>query len=277
MEKGYLKTTDGAYIYYEDYGCGEDCILFVPGHMCTTKFFAKNIAELSKKHRVVAIDNRGFGNSSKPLQGNSIERNADDIKEIIDHLKLNNVLLMGWSLSGSIVTTYAHKYDDYNLKALGLLDCCLFPFSPDSWNAYNSRNYNMDDWNKKYRLWYTEPEIYLDNFMSRVKPNLTAEEAVMVREELKKTPPWIGFALHTDWCHTDATKYLAKLKVPVIIFSGESKGHSATMGAYYKTQIQTYCEHHVYEKGGHVLFMAEAASFNAFVENFLTRITLHKI
>ena len=129
MNCGYCKTSDRAYIYYEDRGQGEDTILFVPGHMCTTKFYQKNVETLAKNHRVVTMDNRGFGNSSKPLQGNDIERHADDIRELIDYLNLEQVTLVGWSLSGSIVVTYAHKYEGYRLKALGLLDLSLIHIS----------------------------------------------------------------------------------------------------------------------------------------------------
>lgn len=70
LTEGYLKTSDRAYLYYEDCGEGEDTILLVPGHMCTTKFYQKNVPALAKNHRVVTFDSRGFGNSSKPLHGN---------------------------------------------------------------------------------------------------------------------------------------------------------------------------------------------------------------
>ena len=271
LAAGYLKTSDRAYLYYEDCGEGEDTILLVPGHMCTTKFYQKNVPALAKNHRVVTFDSRGFGNSSKPLHGNDVERHADDIKELIDYLELHNVILIGWSLSGSVVVTYTHKYQAYRMKALGILDGCLFPFSPESWNSYNSRNYNMDDWNQKYRLWYTDNTQYIENFVNRVKDGLSEEEVEMVRQEIGKTPPWIGFALHSDWCHTDCAKLLPEITVPVIIFSGESKGHHSTMGEYYKSQITTYCEHHVFRKGGHMLFFIEYEEFNEILENFIKR------
>lgn len=273
MQSGYLKTDDKAYIYYEDMGQGEDTLLFVPGHMCTTKFFRKNAPYFAGNHRVVLMDSRGFGNSSKPLHGNDIERHADDLKELIDYLNLEQVILIGWSLSGSVVTTYAAKYDNYRLKALGLLDTCLFPFSPDEWNSYNSKNYNMDDWNQKYRIWYTDPERYINNFVNRVNVGLTEEEMDMVRQEIGKTPPWIGFALHTDWCHTNCVELLPKIDVPVIIFSGESRGHSAAMGEYYETQVLSYCEHYRFSHGGHMLFYIEYEEFNYLLETFIQKIS----
>lgn len=272
MEKGYLKTSDQAYIYYETYGSGETTFLFVPGHMCTTKFFQKNADFFSKENQVVLMDNRGFGNSSKPLHGNNIERHADDIKELIDHLQLKNVVLLGWSLSGSIVVTYAQKYRGYQLHALGLIDACLFPFSNGDWNTYNSRNYNMDDWNKKFMLWHMDTPQYVENFVSRISNVLTEEETQMVYDEIVKTPPWIGFALHSDWCHTDATKYLAALNIPIIIFSGESKGHGYKMGRYYKQLVKQYCELHEFQTGGHVMFIAESETFNNILDTFVKRI-----
>lgn len=275
MAKGYFETSDHAFLYYEDTEIGEDTIVFVPGHMCTTKFFKKNVETLQKKHRVVCFDSRGFGNSSKPLQGNSIVRHSEDIHELIQFLHLEKVLLIGWSLSGSVAATYAYRYQAAaHLIGLGLLDACLFPFSPDAWNSYNSKNYNMDDWNQKYWLWYADPETYLDNFCNRVKVGLSPEAEAMVREEIKKTPPWIGFALHSDWCHRDCTRFLPELTVPVIIFSGLSKGHEPSMGKYYESLISTYHEHHIYQEGGHMLFWVKAECFNQQIEKFLQRIKI---
>lgn len=272
MKKGFFTTTDKARIYFEDQGEG-DPILFVPGHMCTTKFFSKNVEELKKTNRVICIDNRGFGNSSKPLHGNEIIRNAQDLKELIEYLQLKNILLMGWSLSGSIVTQYAYSFDSYNLKGLGLIDACLFPFSSDSWNTYNLKNYNMDDWNKKYHLWHTDINKYIKNFTSRMDEYLSEEEIQMIRDEIVKTPPWIGFALHSDWCHTDTASMLKTLRVPVIIFSGESLGHGYEMGRYYYQEIKTYKEIHEFEKGGHLLFYVEHEKFNNIVRKFLLNIS----
>ncbi|MDY4031814.1 MAG: alpha/beta hydrolase [Pyramidobacter sp.] len=271
VKKGFFTTSDKARIYYEDRGEG-DPILFVPGHMCTTKFYIKNAEELGKTHRVLCIDNRGFGSSSKPLHGNDVERHADDIKELIDYLGLKNVMLLGWSLSGSIVVTYAHKYKCHALKGLGLIDACLFPFSPEDWNTYNCKNYDMDAWNKKYLLWHTDIEQYVNNFVSRMDEYLSSEEVQTVKDEIMKTPPWIGFALHSDWIHTNADRLLKDITVPVIIFSGQSLGHGYAMGRHYKKEVRTYCELHEYDKGGHLLFYVEHETFNRQLREFLAKI-----
>ena len=43
------------------------------------------------------------------------------------------------------------------------------------------------------------------------------------------------------------------------------------MGEYYKSQITTYCEHHVFRKGGHMLFFIEYEEFNEILENFIKK------
>lgn len=272
MKSGYFITSDGAHIYYEDRGRG-DPIIFLPGHMCTTKFFSRNASYFEKTNRVICIDSRGFGNSTKPLHGNSIARHAKDVKELIDYLELDNVTLLGWSLSGSVILTYSHLYHDYQLKGIGLIDCCLFPFSPDEWNTYNSKNYNMDDWNHKYIPWYTDIDLYLDTFVNRVGEHLTGDEQRMVRDEIIKTPPWIGFALHSDWCHTNAVSLLGQLTVPAIIFSGSSSGHGYEMGRYYVKQLSVYSELHEFNTGGHMLFYVEAERFNMLLKSFIKQIS----
>ena len=64
------------------------------------------------------MDPRGQGNSSKTCQGNTIRRNAQDIKELIDHLGLEHVVLLGWSLASSIVVSYAAEFEQYKLNGL---------------------------------------------------------------------------------------------------------------------------------------------------------------
>ncbi len=86
----YLETKDGAKIYYEDHGKGEP-ILLVHGWMCSSKFWEKNVHELAKDFRVVTLDLRGHGNSSKTLTGHTIAQYARDVRAVIEHLGLRNV------------------------------------------------------------------------------------------------------------------------------------------------------------------------------------------
>ena len=145
----FFTTSDGIHIYFEDRGSGLP-IVMVPGFLCTTKFFEKNAEVLSKEFRVITMDLRGQGNSSKTCQGNTIRRNAQDIKELIDHLGLEHVVLLGWSLASSIVVSYAAEFEQYKLNGLVTMDGSLYPFSDADWNHHRGRDYNLQNWFDTY-------------------------------------------------------------------------------------------------------------------------------
>jgi non-heme chloroperoxidase len=60
--------------------------------------------------RVVAYDRRGFGKSSKPWGGYDYDTLADDLKALIDQLRLDNVVLVGFSMGGGEVARYFSRH-----------------------------------------------------------------------------------------------------------------------------------------------------------------------
>ena len=67
----FLQVSDGAWIYFEDYGKDKgEPIMILHGFLCSSKFFYKNIDALSADHRLVLIDWRVFvKNASKSHYG----------------------------------------------------------------------------------------------------------------------------------------------------------------------------------------------------------------
>lgn len=82
-----FETKDGALIYYEDQGQGKPLVM-IHGWSCSSKVFKNNVPELAKDFRVITIDLRGHGKSSKILHGHTIPQYAQDVRAVIEHLKL---------------------------------------------------------------------------------------------------------------------------------------------------------------------------------------------
>ena len=68
MQNGYFRTSDDTSLYYEVEGEGQP-IMLVHGWSCSTKFYSRNVAGLKKDFKVVTLDLRGHGKSSKGLHG----------------------------------------------------------------------------------------------------------------------------------------------------------------------------------------------------------------
>jgi len=103
----HLKDAD---IYYEIYGKGEPLFL-LHGNGGSIDAFTKEIPELSKHFRIIAMDTRGQGKSTdtskEPL---TYRKFADDVKLLADELKLKKINILGWSDGGNTALEFAIKY-----------------------------------------------------------------------------------------------------------------------------------------------------------------------
>ncbi len=103
-------TLDNPKIAYIDQGSGDQTIILVHGLASNAGFWRYNIPELSKKYRVIAVDLPGYGKSQKGDYPYTLSFYADQIKKLIEELKLKNVVYVGHSMGGQIGLILASKY-----------------------------------------------------------------------------------------------------------------------------------------------------------------------
>ena len=98
----YMTTSDGVKIHYYVIGKGTPVIL-IHGYTGTAwgNWFANGIAQaLAKNHMVVALDCRNHGKSDKPVANGPGK--AQDVVELMDHLKIKKAHIHGYSMGGGI-------------------------------------------------------------------------------------------------------------------------------------------------------------------------------
>ncbi|PZL98882.1 alpha/beta hydrolase [Pantoea graminicola] len=116
-----FKTTDGTQIYFKDWGTGKP-VLFSHGWPLDADMWDSQMNFLAGKgYRVIAFDRRGFGRSDQPWNGNNYDTFASDINDLITHLDLQDVTLVGFSMGGGDVTRYIGNYGSDRVAALVLL------------------------------------------------------------------------------------------------------------------------------------------------------------
>jgi pimeloyl-ACP methyl ester carboxylesterase len=102
-EHAFFTTKDGVKIHYVTIGKGTPVIL-IHGYTGSAEgnWFRNGIAEaLAKNHRVIALDCRNHGKSDKPQPGGP--GRAEDVVELMDHLKIAKAHFHGYSMGGGIV------------------------------------------------------------------------------------------------------------------------------------------------------------------------------
>lgn len=98
-------------LHYELDGEGEETIVLINGLADDVEtWFAQLDDFTSSGYRVLRIDNRGIGASSKPAGPYSSRMLADDAKELVDQLGITGFHLMGVSMGGMIAQEYALAY-----------------------------------------------------------------------------------------------------------------------------------------------------------------------
>lgn len=93
-----------------DEGEGETTLLLVHGLGSYAKGWKKNIPELSQRFRVIAVDLPGYGKSDKEAYQYSLSFYADVLKELLDNMGVEKVVMVGHSMGGqiSMITALNH-------------------------------------------------------------------------------------------------------------------------------------------------------------------------
>jgi pimeloyl-ACP methyl ester carboxylesterase len=267
----YLEMKDGAKIYYEDHGQGQPVVL-VHGWTCSSKFWQRNAPELAKEFRVVTIDLRGHGNSSKILSGHTIAQYARDVREVMQKLDLKKATLVGWSLGGPVILSYYQQFGSDRVKALGLVDSNVFPFSSAEWSGHALRNYNYDLMHATFAADAADPKKFATAFTYRMfKDGKASDKDVeWIVAELLKTPIWISIAIYSDFTMSDYVKVLPTVKIPAIVFAGDSAvfKNSLAQGKAVAAQIPNSTFVPI-EDGGHLLFYEQPEKFNRALASFM--------
>src|SRR5438309_1760096 len=97
-------------LYYEDHGSGKPVVL-IHGYPLSGASWEKQVpVPLDAGHRVITYDRRGFGKSSQPTTGYNYDTFAEDLHQLVTHLKLRDFALVGFSMGGGEVARYLGKY-----------------------------------------------------------------------------------------------------------------------------------------------------------------------
>ncbi len=106
-----LATILGSSIHHEIAGDGHP-LVFLHGLGGTGNVWHAQRAVLQKTHRVVTLDLPGSGRSSKSEASFSMERWADQVVGLADHLKFDRFTLVGHSMTTILAQKAAGKYPE---------------------------------------------------------------------------------------------------------------------------------------------------------------------
>ncbi|MEX3943298.1 alpha/beta fold hydrolase [Paraburkholderia sp. BR10937] len=105
-----LTLKDGTELFYKDWGTGQPVVFSHGWPLNADAWDAQMLFLATRGYRVIAHDRRGYGRSSQPWDGNNMDRYADDLGELVEHLDLHDAVLVGHSTGGGEVARYIGRH-----------------------------------------------------------------------------------------------------------------------------------------------------------------------
>jgi len=121
VQSKHFTTNDGVRLHYLEAGSGKPLVLIHGWSQCAEEF-KHQIAGLSDRYRVIAIDQRGHGDSEKPGFGYRIQRLAKDLQDLLVSLNLQDVTVLGHSIGCSVIWCYWDLFGSDRLAKIVLVD-----------------------------------------------------------------------------------------------------------------------------------------------------------
>lgn len=87
-------------------------------YSCAIDWWDGMIPALARRHRVVAMDLRGFGGSEMPSSGYSMPEQADLVAETLEALEVRDATVVGHSLGGTVTTALAERFPELVSRAV---------------------------------------------------------------------------------------------------------------------------------------------------------------
>ena len=249
-------SSDGVKISFEKNGDGEPAIIFVHGWANDKTIWNAQMKYFSKKYTSVAIDVAGFGKSGNNRKDWTIEAFSEDVDAVINKLKLNKVVLVGFSMGGPVVIESANKIPN---KVLGLvlvdnLQNVEMKFPPQTMGKMDSIMMDL----VKHP---TKEKLIKGGFIKK-NPDMAYKRGL----EMIDDSPMIGWkeSIHAviHWQNEQCTNSLSKIKVPIIAINSDQKPTNVDAFRKYVPGYKVKLIHN----SGHVVMWDATDEFNKLLE-----------
>ena len=107
IERKTCRATDGVEIVYSAAGAGEPALLFIHGGLANRAFWDGQLREFAGRHRTIALDLPGHGESGLDRRKWGIPEFGADVKAVIEAEKAGKVIIFGNSLGGPVAVEAA--------------------------------------------------------------------------------------------------------------------------------------------------------------------------
>jgi pimeloyl-ACP methyl ester carboxylesterase len=267
-------TDDGVRLYYEESGSGAP-LVFVHEYAGDWRSWEPQMRFFSRYYRCLAFNARGYPPSDVPEDPEkySQARARDDIRSLLDHLKIDRAHICGLSMGGFAALHFGMAYPE-RARSL-LVGGCGYGAQPDKREQFREETNaaaaqiekeGMREVAKRYSLGPTRVQFQNKNprgwaeFARQLAEHSTQGSALTMRGVQARRP--------SLWELQDDMK---KLRLPTLIVTGDEDDPCLEPSLMMKRAIPTAALA-VMPSAGHTINIEDPEEFNRLVFNFLAAV-----
>jgi pimeloyl-ACP methyl ester carboxylesterase len=266
-----LTTDDGVKLYYEEVGEGAP-IVFVHEFAGNYRSWEHQLRHFGKRYRCIAFNARGFPPSDVPasVESYSQERARDDIKAVLDALRLDKAHIVGLSMGGFATLHFGFTYPERTRSLV--VGGCGYGASPDKKAQFveeteaAARRFEEIGMSKAAAGYATAPSrVQFQNkdprgwkeFADQLASNSTKGSALTMRGVQKRRPSLF-----------DLVDRMKTITAPTLVMTGDEDWPCLEPAILMKRTIPT-AGLVVLANTGHTINLEEPTAFNQHVADFL--------
>lgn len=258
---------NGAQIWYEDTGEGDQAIVFAHGLLWSGRMFDDQVAHFRDRYRCVTFDFRGQGRSEVTEGGYDMDSLTLDAVELISKLGVAPVHFAGLSMGGFIGMRLAIRHPEL-LRSLILMETSADPEAEENAPKYKLLNLIAKWFGFRLVAGKVMPIMFGRKFMEdpeRADMRKQWRQALIDNDRTGTTSATEG-VIYREGVYDQ----LGEIEVPTLIIVGDQD--TATVPAKSERMRAAIGDSKlVYIEGaGHSSTIEEPAAVNAAIEQFLT-------
>ena len=264
--RGELTLRDGITLRYTDSGESDLVFVLVHGWGNDRTVWTEQIPYLGSKYRVIALDLPGYGQSGYNRENWSMEAFSQDLLEVIDQLKLENVVLVGFSM-GAGPCVEAAATGNNAIKALVLVDSLKNPelvFSQEFIDQNRQEMMLLVD--NVARDFPDKPNAFFQNRTVQARELVINMMSSGINRERKGWPECLEQFFH--WCNGKCVLAMKRIEVPLVgVFSQTEPVNQE----FFNNQVKD-SELHYIKDSGHVVMWDDSVEFHRILDQLAARL-----
>jgi 3-oxoadipate enol-lactonase len=232
-----------------------------------TSVWDKQVPHLHEDYTCIRLEHRGIGRSDKWQGRYSYDLHARDARELLDHLGINQAILLGVCHGGMTAVSMARCYPDR---------CAALIINGTSVLTSSKQRQLFEGWRAMiegvgFREFYRTvllPSLYSESFLTHNESRLgEIARGAWSRMEINSTLAMIDACS----CFGLSEEELAALRVPALIMAGDEDGFVLQSTTERTARLWPDSEYHLFRNCGHFPQREATTEYNRVIRTYLER------